>query len=189
MKINITITDEETNTVSSFQEERGDPSWFWMAESFLTGLRGHGFMLDAGRLANHFADLHLEHTGETLALQYEIATECNQSNLYTDDIPSLVKTVGWGVPDDTCPFTEEELDWQKLYPLCAKYTCPINDVTRTLPNNLATQWVTQTLCAPWARDFWNIMGPVTQGGNGIYACDVEDTLIALERGYKSRGGF
>lgn len=82
-------------------------------------------------------------------------------------------------------------DWKKWYPILAKYDAPVKEMEdgglRVLPEDL-NEWKA-TLPKDWPEMFSSVMGSVTWDGTGYYPSDVEDTLYALERGWKYRGGF
>lgn len=88
-------------------------------------------------------------------------------------------------------------DWKKWYPILVKYNVPVKVVRdeaeeqwpgyRVLPDDLE-KWI-KTLPKDWPEMFSNVMGSVTWDGTGYYLSDIADTLYALERGWKYRGGF
>jgi hypothetical protein len=69
------------------------------------------------------------------------------------------------------------------YPLCAKYNIPT--YTGTIPHDMLRECI-KDLPNDWSERFWEAMGCVTCTDEGIYACDVEDTLWSLERSLKHR---
>lgn len=69
------------------------------------------------------------------------------------------------------------------YPLCDKYKAPHKDGVVDWAD--LQVWKEQ-LPANWPERFSNVCGPVTCTEKGIYACDVEDTLWALERNISFR---
>ena len=89
-------------------------------------------------------------------------------------------------------------DWKKWYPILVKYNAPVKvvqldetgekwPVYLVLPDDL-DKWI-KTLPNDWPEMFLNVMGNVTWNGTGYYLTDIADTLYALERGWRYRGGF
>lgn len=89
-------------------------------------------------------------------------------------------------------------NWREWYPILAKYNAPVKEIDdvvrehpvtywRVLPEDL-DDWV-KTLPKDWPEMFSNVMGSVTWDGTGYYLSDIADTLYALERGRRYRGGF
>jgi hypothetical protein len=65
------------------------------------------------------------------------------------------------------------------YPLCQKYDAPI--IAGHLDESQQEAWV-KSLPDDWPSRFWEVCGRCTvMDGKGFYACDIEDTLWALER--------
>lgn len=78
---------------------------------------------------------------------------------------------------------------QELYPLVKKYNAPIaateGGVRFSRDKDERNAWF-KTL--PWDEDeFWSVFGYCTQDPYGLFVCDIEDTLYALECGWLSRG--
>lgn len=78
---------------------------------------------------------------------------------------------------------------QELYPLVKKYNAPIatteGGVRFSRDEDERNAWF-KTL--PWDEDeFWSVFGYSIQDPCGLFVCDIEDTLHALERGWLSRG--
>jgi len=69
------------------------------------------------------------------------------------------------------------------YPLLDKYKAPV--VKGCIDPSRMKEWL-DTLPNDWSTRFGKVCGSTTQGGNGLYACDAEDTLWSLENGYSAR---
>jgi hypothetical protein len=89
-------------------------------------------------------------------------------------------------------------DWKKWYPILVEYNAPVKIVTYKdetgecptyrVPFDDLNEWI-KTLPKDWPEMFSNVMGQVTCDDLGWYLTDIADTLYALERGWRYRGGF
>lgn len=78
---------------------------------------------------------------------------------------------------------KEMLKW---YPLCIKYNVPIDKDGLVVFDATSNEAWLLALPDDWSQRFGEVMGPVTCSDRGFYACDIEDTLWALQNNQPHR---
>ena len=74
-------------------------------------------------------------------------------------------------------------EYTQRYPLLQKYDAPV--ISGVIRNEDLEVWL-RTLPGDWGERFGAVCGPVTAPLEGLYACDIEDTIWALENGKEHR---